>query len=308
MSPTVAGLLVAVGLGGLALLVLLPRPVRVELVDPTLDPDARPAAQAASATVRLGALLLRVTGTGRRVERALLGAGIRTPAPEYVMRLLAAIVVALVLGSALGGGALGLVLVVLVPAVALLRVSRRRGARADAFAEQLPTTLQTLVASLRAGYSLPQALDTITESGSSPTDEEFERMLVEVRVGRPLGDALLDLGARMRSDDFDWVVTALEINREVGGDLSEVLETVERTIRERESLRRNIRTLSAEGRVSAVIIFLLPIITLGLVTITNPAYVRIFMTERLGIIMASIAVALMIIGGLWLRAMVKVRL
>lgn len=307
MSPAVAGLLVAVGLGGAALLALLPWPARVRLVDPTRDADA-PEDTGPSVVVRLGTLLVRLTGSGPRLERALLGAGITTSVAEYVMRLVAVIAVALTLGSALGGAGLGMTLAVLVPAAAFLQVSRRRSARAAAFAEQLPTTLQTLVASLRAGYSLPQALDTITESGSSPTAEEFERMLVEVQVGRSIGDALLDLGARMGSDDFDWVVTALEINREVGGDLSEVLETVERTIRERESLRRNIRTLSAEGRVSAVIIFLLPIITLGLVTVTNPSYVRIFTTERLGMIMAAIATTLMVIGGLWLRSMVKVRL
>ena len=133
-------------------------------------------------------------------------------------------------------------------------------------------------------------------------------MLREVQVGRSLGDALLALGARMKNNDFDWVVTALEINREVGGDLSEVLETVENTIRERESLRRSVRSLSAEGRVSATIIFLLPIITLGLIAVGNPGYVRIFYTERVGMNMAGIAIGLMIIGGLWLRSMIKVRL
>jgi len=195
-----------------------------------------------------------------------------------------------------------------VPALVYLLVARRRSKRTSAFAEQLPSTLQTLVASLRAGYSLPQALESVVQTGFAPTNEEFERMLSEVRVGRPLAAALRNLGDRMASADFDWVVIALEINEEVGGNLSEVLETVEETIRERESLRRNVRALSAEGRVSASIIFLLPFITLGVIALGNPSYVRIFYTDRVGVIMASIAAGLMMVGGLWLRSMIRIKL
>jgi tight adherence protein B len=196
----------------------------------------------------------------------------------------------------------------MVPALGYLLVAIRRSKRTAAFADQLPSTLQTLVASLRAGYSLPQALESVVQTGFSPTSSEFERMLSEVRVGRPLPAALRNLGDRMSSPDFDWVVIALEINEEVGGNLSEVLETVEQTIRERESLRRNVRALSAEGRVSALIIFLLPFITLGVIALGNPGYVSIFYTERVGIIMASIAAGLMTVGGLWLRKMIRVKL
>jgi tight adherence protein B len=307
MTPLAAGLLVGIGLALTASLTLGPWPIRVRLVE-RRGSDAAPAVARPPLTTRFGTAVLQRTVGVQRVERALFGAGIRTSAAEFTALTVVGALAFLTIGVALRGPLAGSLLAATVPLVAWLIVTRRRAARASAFAEQLPTTLQTLVASLRAGYSLPQALDSVAESGFAPTSEEFERMLLEVRVGRPLGPAMLDLGQRMHSGDFDWVVTALDINKEVGGDLSEVLETVERTIRERESLRRNIRSLSAEGRVSAVIIFLLPFVTLGLIAITNPDYVRIFTTERVGMIMAGVATILMVIGGLWLRSMIRVKL
>lgn len=307
MTPLGAGLLVGVGLALAALLLIGPWPIRVRLTE-RRSGDAAPEVPKPSLTTRFGAVVLRRTIGTARVERALLGAGIRTSAPEFTALTVVVALLTLIVGAAFRGPLVGVIGAGLTLAVVWVVVSRRRAGRAADFAEQLPTTLQTLVASLRAGYSLPQALDAVGQAGIDPTSEEFERMLLEVRVGRPLGPALLDLGQRMRSADFDWVVTALDINKEVGGDLSEVLETVERTIRERESLRRNIRSLSAEGRVSAVIIFLLPFVTLGLIAITNPDYVRIFTTERVGMIMAGVSTVLMVIGGLWLRSMIKVKL
>jgi tight adherence protein B len=309
MTPQVAGLLLGAGIGLLALLVLLPRTRRVRLADAMRDRDVDRTSAAVSPVSRFGAALLRRTAGGEvALERFLLGAGIRTPASDVATLVVVTSVLALLIGTASSGPVAGIALSGMLVALGYFLVGRRRSKRTTDFAEQLPTTLQTLVASLRAGYSLPQALESVVQTGYTPTSEEFDRMLSEVRVGRPLAQALRNLGERMASPDFDWVVIALEINEEVGGNLSEVLETVERTIRERESLRRNVRALSAEGRVSAAIIFLLPFITLGVIALGNPGYVRIFYTERVGVIMAAIAAGLMVIGGLWLKSMIKIKL
>jgi tight adherence protein B len=308
MTPQVAGLLVGSGLAILAVVALLPRPRRVRLADAIRDDGGGLSLLPDRLSTRFGSAVLRRTVGEEAAARVLLGAGIRIPAPDVASRGTVVLLLVLLLGIATGGPAAGIAVGMMVPALGYVVISRRRSKRIEAFAEQLPTTLQTLVASLRAGYSLPQALESVVQTGFAPTSEEFERMLAEVRVGRSLGAALRDLGERMGSADFDWVVIALEINEEVGGNLSEVLETVERTIRERESLRRNVRALSAEGRVSATIIFLLPFVTLTLIALTNPDYVRIFYTERVGLVMAAIAAVLMAIGGLWLRAMIKVKL
>lgn len=304
MSPIVAGLLVGLGLALAAAIVVAPRPPRVRLAD--LDATSEPSEGPGLVDRVAGRLVARTVGEDR-LARFLIGAGIRLAPTDLVARIGAGLLVVGVLGGLAGGPGAAVLLPLLLLAVVYVLISGRRSKRAKTFAAQLPTTLQTLVASLRAGYSLPQALESVVQAGFAPTSEEFDRMLAEVRVGRPLGAALRELGERMSSADFDWIVIALEINEEVGGNLSEVLETVEKTIRDRESLRRNIRTLSAEGRVSAIIIFMLPFATLGLIALTNPAYVAIFYTERIGMIMAGVAAVLMVFGGLWLRNMIRVK-
>ena len=116
---------------------------------------------------------------------------------------------------------------------------------------QLPDTLQLLAGSLAAGYSLPQAVDTVVRESDGPMAVELNRALVEARLGVPIEDALETVARRMNSVDFAWVVMAIRIQREVGGNLAEVLTNVAATMRERERLRRQVEVLSAEGRLSA---------------------------------------------------------
>jgi tight adherence protein B len=111
---------------------------------------------------------------------------------------------------------------------------------------------------LSAGLSLPQAIDTIMRDGVEPMSGEFRRALVEARLGVDIEDALDGVAERMSSKDFEWVVMAVRIQRQVGGNLSELLLTVSTTLREREFLRRQVRSLSAEGRLSAYILCGLP--------------------------------------------------
>ena len=126
----------------------------------------------------------------------------------------------------------------------VIKESRRLGA----FLAQLPDTLQLIAGSLSAGYSLPQAVDAVVREGTNPIAGEFNRALVESRLGVPIEDALDGIAGRMKSEDFGWVVMAIRIQREVGGNLAEVLQTVSHTLRERERLRRQVQVLSAEGR------------------------------------------------------------
>ena len=129
--------------------------------------------------------------------------------------------------------------------------------RRKAFMAALPDTLQLMAGSLAAGYSMPQAVDTVVREGKPPISTEFNRALVETRLGVELEDALDGIATRMQSVDFAWVVMAIRIQREVGGNLAEVLTTVAATLRERERLRRQVQVLSAEGRLSAWILGLL---------------------------------------------------
>ena len=128
----------------------------------------------------------------------------------------------------------------------------RHSRRLSRFNGQLAETLGLMAGGLQAGLSLPQAVDSVVREGNEPMAGELRRALVEQRLGVDITDALEGVGERMESEDFDWIVMAIRIQREVGGNLAEILHTVAETLREREYLRRQVRALSAEGRLSGL--------------------------------------------------------
>jgi tight adherence protein B len=197
----------------------------------------------------------------------------------------------------------GLVLGALIPH---LYLSYKASKRQKAFLAALPDTLQLMAGSLSAGYSMPQAVDTVVREGKPPISTEFNRALVETRLGVELEDALEGIAERMQSVDFTWVVMAIRIQREVGGNLAEVLETVSATLRERERLRRQVQVLSAEGRLSAWILALLPVAFALWMVIVRPEYLTPLVTTFFGWVLVGLGLFLMVVGGLWLRKVVKV--
>ncbi len=182
----------------------------------------------------------------------------------------------------------------------------KAGQRRKAFMSGLPDTLQLMAGSLSAGYSMPQAVDTVVREGKPPISTEFNRALVETRLGVELEDALDGIAERMQSVDFAWVVMAIRIQREVGGNLAEVLSTVSSTLRERERLRRQVQVLSAEGRLSAWILGLLPLVFALYLVLVRPEYLQPLVTTAFGWILVGLGVILLVVGGLWLRKVVKV--
>jgi tight adherence protein B len=207
----------------------------------------------------------------------------------------------------LAGPLLGLGLALVVPILAKVAVSVRTARRQKAFADQLDDSLQLMASSLRAGHSLLQALNSVAAEAEQPTSVEFSRIINETRVGREPGQALDETARRMSSDDFVWVTQAIAINREVGGNLAEVLDGVGHTIRERNQIRRQVKALSAEGRLSALVLMALPLGVLAFLSITNPAYIARFTESLAGYIMIAVGLLLLIIGGLWLRAVVRLK-
>jgi tight adherence protein B len=201
--------------------------------------------------------------------------------------------------GAFPGGLLGAMVPVLVMKI---RISRRRAA----FVEQLPSTLQLLAGSLRAGYGLLQALDAVVKEASEPTSQEFARVLTEVRLGMPLDESLEGMAQRLDSEDFHWVVLAIGIQREVGGNLAELLTTVGRTMRDRATLRRQIRVLSAEGRISAWVVAAMPFVVAFALVLLDPGYLSELFTRIEGIVMLVMAAVLLAVGGLWLRKIVDI--
>ena len=160
-------------------------------------------------------------------------------------------------------------------------VARKQGQRLNAFEGQLPDTLSLWVNALRSGYSVLQSMEAISKEAPEPTATEFKRVVQEVQLGIPMQEALDHLHTRMPSDDLDLVNTATNIQREVGGNLAEILESIGHTIRDRIKLKGEIRVLTSQGRITGWVISLLPILlTLFLYTV-SPSYMGGLVENRM---------------------------
>ena len=200
--------------------------------------------------------------------------------------------------------ALGAAVLTFVLPQALLNLRIRR--RQKAFLAQLPDMLTLLAGTLRAGYSIGQGFESVSTEISEPMGRELRRVVTESRLGRSLEEALEAVGERMDSEDFSWAVMAIKIQREVGGNLAELLLTVANTMTERERLRRDVSTLTAEGRISAVIIGLLPPGLAAVMWVMNPGYISALFTPGLGYLLIAVAVVMMGIGFAWMKKTITI--
>jgi tight adherence protein B len=239
-----------------------------------------------------------------QLESALRRAGMTTTPAELVVTTVAAMVgVALVVGLLLHP-VVGLLAAALVPLVARAVVNRRIAKRRAQFVEQLPDVLQLIQSMLTSGFGLLQALKATSEQVAEPARSCFAQAMFAARSGRDISDALRDVADEMQSSDFDWVVTAIEINREIGGDLSTILASVADGVRERQRLRGQVRALTAEGRLSAWVMLALPPGVLAFSAMSNPEYVgQLF--RGAGLVLLVVAVTLMAIGYFWMRRMIN---
>jgi tight adherence protein B len=241
---------------------------------------------------------------GRRLDAA--GVPLK-PAEWIVVQAGSAVALGLLFLLLGGGSAVAAILGILIGiggpiGYLVMRESRR----STAFLEQLPDTLQLIAGSISVGHSLAQAMDAVVREDIQPMSTEFNRALVETRLGMPVEDALEGISTRMVSEDFAWIVMAIRIHREVGGNLAEILTTVAATVRERERLRRQVRGLSAEGRLSAWILGALPPIFATYLILVRPTYIKPLFTDPLGVTLLGVMIVLMITGIFWLRRVVKV--
>jgi tight adherence protein B len=231
-----------------------------------------------------------------KISRRLTGAGSALTASEWLLLHAGITVGGGFVGFVMGGGILGVLGLVLGAVVPWLYLKWRHGRRLSKFNGQLAQTLGLMAGGLQAGLSLPQAVDTVVREGHEPMAGELRRALVEQRLGVDITDSLTSVGERMDSEDFGWVVMAIRIQREVGGNLAEILHTVSDTLREREYLRRQVKALSAEGRLSGYILVGLPPLIFVYMMMTNPDYVSVLYTTGMGYAMLAAAAALLGIG------------
>ena len=246
-------------------------------------------------------------GFSERLDAKLEAAGFSVRSGEFVIGTVGCALLGAVLGAALLGTplmAIGVGALCGVVPHGLLKVALRR--RADKLREQLPDVLTVLASSLRAGHSFMQALDTVAKEIAAPAAAEFQRVVAEVRLGRPIEDALEALAERVGSADFRWAVLAVNIQREVGGNLAEILDTVADTLRERAMMRRQVRVLTAEGRLSAWVLGLMPIAILLLMLAENKEYISLLWTTTPGLILLIGGATFLVAGLLWMRKIVDI--
>jgi tight adherence protein B len=244
------------------------------------------------------------TRAGGTLKRRLGQAGWALRVGEFL-----AIVLAAGLAAAVGGflffGPPGAAVGIIGLVFPLAFLSAAASKRLSAIQSQLADMLMVVSSSLRAGHSFLQSLDTATKEISEPGATEFGRTMSEIRFGRDVDEALDSLVERIGSRDLDWTVTAIKIQRKIGGNLAEVLEGVSKTIRERETLRRQVKVLSAEGRISSYVLTALPIVLGVYLTFVNPDYLRVLTSTRAGLILLSAAGGLMVVGYLWMQKIVR---
>ncbi len=242
-----------------------------------------------------------------RIEQLLRSAGAELNPEQYVLlRCFFAIILAgiiyLITGSviaAVPGGIAGY-------ASPKLWLKSKTKKRIQKFNESLPDMISTIIGSLRAGYSFPQALKTVSEECESPVKEEITLLLKEMSYGVTVEEALNNLNKRMPSNDLEIMIQAILIQRLVGGNLSTVLETIVKTIRERNTLERQVQTLTSQGRMSGRVIGLLPVAIGFVIYLINPEYMVAFFGNMIGKILISVGVLFGIIGFILINKLTKI--
>lgn len=307
------GFALVLGLG-LLLTALAPRKVNPEdrvtaYTDRTATKPTHANTDQLATAKRAAANFLERNGSlDERIRRRLDQAGSELRSPEWLVVHTACVIAAILLGALVGGGSFLVMLLFLVGGLVLpwLYLGFRRGKRVKAFNAALPDTLQLMSGSLAAGLSLGQSVDTIVKEGSEPMAGEFKRVLIETRLGVSIEEALEGITDRFDSKDFAWVIMAIRIQRQVGGNLAELLDTVAGTIREREYLRRQVASLSAEGKMSAWVLGGLPPLFLVYLSLTQWDYVEPMFTTGMGWVMLAGAGLMLGVGAFWMSRMVKV--
>jgi tight adherence protein B len=224
---------------------------------------------------------------------------------EFLAGALSTGIMMMLATATVGGFAVGAVVGVLALGAWYAHLGRSVARRQAAFAGQQAQLLQLLAGGLRVGRSLPQALEAVARELPAPSAPELRRVVTEIRLGRDLHEALDAMAERLDSDDFRWVVQAIAIHRDVGGDLAEVLDNVRRTVNERERIEAMVGSLSAEGRMTAWLLIAMPPGLAAYLQLASPGYLAPLVEGPVGISLLITAIALMGIGVLWIRRLVR---
>jgi tight adherence protein B len=248
---------------------------------------------------------LKHRGTGLLSAAKFEQAGLKRQPGDYLLMAAGLTFTVTVIGFFLDGLFMAIIFFIASPFTLYLALNFLRSRRRRKFDDQVPDTLQMFSGGLRAGHSLLRSVDAAAQENEAPMAEELSRIVNETRIGRDLGDSIKDVAERTQNEDFNWIAQAIDIHREVGGDLAEVLDHLGETIRDRNQIRGQVRALSAEGRMSAMVLMALPIVMFFGLLLTNELFARTFTTTVPGYIMIAAVVVLLTVGGFWLNRIIK---
>ncbi len=246
------------------------------------------------------------TRLNKQMQEQLRLAGMQITAEEMGAVLLVCFFVPFVGGFLLGHLLTGICIGFICSTFPFLYIKIQQRKRVGKFNRQLTEMLTITSNSLKSGYSFLQAVQTIASEMPAPISEEFGRVIREVSMGLPLEDSLQRLNQRVKSADFDLITTAILIQRQIGGNLSEILDNIGETIRERVRIQGEIKALTAQGRFSALIFMALPPGVCFLIYLMNPDYISLLFRHPLGIAMLIAAVIGQTIGFLVIRKIVAI--
>jgi len=189
-----------------------------------------------------------------------------------------------------------------------LYIRRRRTKRLNAFEELLPESIDLVGRALRAGHPLSAGFKMAADDGPEPVAGEFRRVFEEQRFGLPLQDSLLGMADRVNLMDVRILVTAILIQREVGGNLAEILDTLSGVVRARFTIRRQIRVYTAQGRMTGYLLSALPLILFSILYMINAQYMSILFTDPVGKVLVGMAITMQFLGFLWIRKIIKIEI
>lgn len=314
MSPTtllvVGALLVMGAVGAVAYAVLGSAVPRISLERRV----GRPVVQVSLARRTYRGLVAGVDGVLRRGgwmpfrSTELEQAGIHRSAGTVLSWGLIASVAAFLVGSVVLGGVVGgILLSALVPVAGKLALKVMRTRRCRAFEKQLDPTLRILASALRAGQSLTIGISSVAKDAEDPMSEELNRIVNENRIGRDLVEAMLESADRMDSEDFRWFAEAVEVQRDTGGNLNDIIDVVAETIRDRAEIREKINAYASEGKASMWVLMALPVGLALAYSVMRPGYIDPLLTTSAGRLLLALSVVLYGIGFVWMRNVVDIK-
>ena len=269
--------------------------------------EKRPLAERFMDLLRSSGKLLSNIRHARGLDFKMQKAGIPLLGTEFLILLgisavLSAVIVFAVTKKLFAGVLVAVVVVVAEWVYVLLKISRREAA----FTNQLGDCLMMVANAMRAGFSFLQAMDLVAKEMEPPISAEFKHVMRDINLGASVERALDDMDKRVSSPDFSLVVTAVLIQQQVGGDLAHILDTISDTIQDRIRMRREIHTLTSQGRMSGYVLGVLPFALGAFISVVNPGYIEPLFTERLGQIAIGIAVVMVIIGFIIIQRIVNI--